>query len=182
VDLRVVTLFGVDLTRTANGAAAGAAAALLWAAQQPVDKRLFASGYDDVELLGKLTTRDAGWPLAGVALHALNGALFGAAYAQLKPFMPGPPVARAMACALAEHAASWPLTRLWDHHHPARRDLPALAGNRRAFAQATWRHLLFGAVLGVVEERLNRRRHEEPPPVPVSSNGHGNIEAAVATA
>jgi len=28
--------------------------------------------------------------------------------------------------------------------------LPALAGNRRAFAQATWRHLLFGAVLGTL--------------------------------
>jgi hypothetical protein len=108
--------------------------------------------------------------------------VFGAAYAQLKPFMVGPPVARAVTCALAEHAASWPLTRLWDDHHPARRELPPLAGNRRALAQATWRHLLFGAVLGVVEERLNRRRHEEPPPVPVSSNGHGNIEAAVAAA
>lgn len=180
--VRVVTLPGVDLTRSANGAAAGAAAALVWAAQQPLDKQLFASGYDDVELLGKLATREAGWPLAGVALHAANGALFGAAYAQLKPFLPGPPVARAVACGLAEHLAMWPLGRLADRYHPARKELPQLTGNRRAFAQATWRHLLFGAVLGVVEERLNRRRHEEPPPVPVSSNGHGNIETAVAAA
>jgi hypothetical protein len=182
VFVRVVTLHGVDLTRTANGAAAGAAAAMVWAAQQPLDKQLFASPHDDVELLGKLATRDTAWPLAGIAIHAANGALFGAAYAQLKPFLPGPPVARAVACGLAEHLALWPLGRLSDRYHPARSDLPPLARNRRAFAQATWRHLLFGAVLGVLEERLNRRRHEEPPPVPVSSNGHGNIEAAVATA
>jgi hypothetical protein len=172
----------VDLTLTANGAAAGAAAALLWAAQQPLDKQLFASDYDDLELLGKLATRDTAWPVAGLALHAANGALFGAAYAQLRPFLPGPPVARAVACALAEHAATWPLGRLSDRFHPARKELPPLAGNRRALAQATWRHFLFGAVLGVLEERLNRRRHEEPPPVPVSSNGHGNIEAAVSAA
>ena len=172
----------MDLTRTANGAAAGAAAALLWAAQQPLDKQLFASDYDDLELLGKLATRDAAWPVAGLALHAANGALFGAAYAQLKPFLPGPPVARAVACALAEHAATWPLGRLSDRFHPARKELPPFSGNRRALAQATWRHFLFGAVLGIVEDRLNRRRHEEPPPVPVSSNGHGNIEAAVTAA
>ena len=172
----------MDVTRSANGAAAGAVAALLWAAQQPLDKRAFASDYDDVELLGKLVTRDAGWPLAGTAIHAANGAVFGAAYAQLKPFLPGPPVARAIACGLAEHVALWPLGRLVDRHHPARRDLVPMSGNRRAWAQAAWRHLLFGVVLGVLEERLNRRRHEEPPPVPVSSNGHGNIEHAVATA
>lgn len=172
----------MDVTRSMNGALAGAVAALVWAAQQPLDKRAFASGYDDVELLGKLATRDAGWPLAGAAIHAANGAAFGAAYAQLRPFMPGPPFARAMACGLAEHLALWPLGRFVDRHHPARRDLTRMSGNRRAWAQATWRHLLFGAVLGVLEERLNRRRHEEPPPVPVSSNGHGNIERAVATA
>lgn len=172
----------MDLTRTANGAAAGALAALAWAAQQPLDKQLFGSDYDDVELLGKLATREAGWPLAGLALHAANGAAFGAAYAQLKPFLPGPPVARAIACALAEQVATWPLGRVSDRYHPARQELPVFAGNRRAFAQSAWRHLVFGAVLGLVEERLNRRRHEEPPAVPVSSNGHGNIEAAVTAA
>ena len=170
------------VTRSVNGALAGAVAATAWAAQQPLDKRLFASDYDDIELLGKLATRDTGWPLAGLALHALNGAAFGVAYAQLKPFLPGPPVARAVACGLAEHVALWPLGRVSDRYHPARGDLPQLTGNRRAFAQSAWRHLVFGALLGVLEERLNRRRHEEPPPVPVSSNGHGNIEHAVATA
>ena len=64
--------------------------------------------------------------------------------------------------------------------HPARDELPRLAGSWRAFAQATWRHLLFGVVLGELERRLN------PPPDPeipsyehvVSSNGHGRLEHA----
>lgn len=173
----------MDLTRSANGALAGAVAAGAWAAQQPLDKRLSGGRYDDLELLGKLVTRDsAGWPLAGLALHLLYGAGFGAAYSQVKPFMPGPPLARAITCALAEHFAGWSLVGLVDRHHPARRELPKLAGNRLALAQATWRHLVFGAVLGEVERRLNRQRHEEPPQVPVSSNGHGSIEQAVATA
>ena len=42
----------------------------MWAAQQPIDKRVFDCDYDDVELLGKLVTRGDQWPLAGLALHA----------------------------------------------------------------------------------------------------------------
>jgi hypothetical protein len=172
----------VDLTRSANGAVAGAVAATVWAAQQPLDKRVFRCPHDDVELLGKLVTRQERWPLAGLALHAANGALFGAAYAQLRPFLPGPPAGRGALAALAEHLASWPLARLSDRHHPARAELVTLAGNRRALLQSAWRHALFGAVLGELERRLNRDRHEEPPPIPVSSNGHGSLERAVATA
>jgi hypothetical protein len=173
----------MELARTLNGAVAGAVAAAAWAAQQPLDKRVFGSAYDDVELLGKLATRDSGWPAAGLALHLQNGAVFGAVYAHLRPFLPGPAVARGVLAAAAEHAGLWPLIRLSDGYHPARRELPALTGNRRALLQATWRHLLFGAILGEVERRLNRQDEFEPPEVPVSSDGHGNIErAAVATA
>jgi hypothetical protein len=69
-----------------------------------------------------------------------------------------------------------------EDHHPAKRELPKLSGNGRALAQATWRHALFGVVLGILEQRLNRSREAEPPFVPVSSNGHGNIERAATTA
>jgi hypothetical protein len=162
-----------------NGAMAGAAAAGAWAAQQPFDKRLFDSDYDDVELLGKLITRGSGWQAVGLALHLANGAIFGATYALLRPLLPVPPVAAGAAAGLAEHAGFWPLGRLVDRHHPARSELTPLAGNRRAFAQAAWRHLLFGLVLGELERRLNADRQFEPlEGVPVSSNGHGNIEHA----
>ena len=162
-----------------RGALAGATAAAVWAAQQPLDKRVFGADYDDIQLLGKAVTRGEEWPVVGWALHVQNGAVFGAAYAQLKPFLPGPAVARAVAVTLAENFASWPLVGVVERRHPARRELPKLAGNRRALAQATWRHFLFGVVLGVIEDRLNAHPGEEPPEVPVSSNGHGDIDLAV---
>ena len=178
-----VTLRGMDLRRTVNGGLAGALAAAVWAAQQPLDKRVFGTDYDDVEILGKLVTRGQGWPAAGLAIHMANGAAFGAVYSLARPFIPGPPLAAGTVAALAENFASWPLGALIDRHHRARGDLETMSGNRRALAQATWRHLLFGLVLGELERRLNPVDEFEPPPeVPVSSNGHGNIEHAAATA
>ena len=169
----------MKLHRSLGGALAGSVAAALWAAQQPLDKRVFESDYDDVELLGKLVTRGAQWPVAGVGMHVGNGAVFGAVYSQLRPFVPAPPVAAGLLAGLAEHVALWPLGRLIDRYHPARGDLTPLTGNARAFAQATWRHALFGAVLGGLEALINDRSADEPPPIPFSSNGHGSLEAAV---
>jgi hypothetical protein len=145
----------MELQRTLNGAAAGAAAALGWAAQQPIDKRVFGSRYDDVELLGKLVTRGPAWPAAGLGLHVANGAMFGAVYSLARPLVPAPPIVAGVAAGMAEHFGFWPLGVLIDRHHPARAELEPLRGNRRAFAQATWRHLLFGVVLAELERRLN---------------------------
>jgi hypothetical protein len=164
----------MELRRIPSGALAGAVGAAVWAAQQPLDKRLFGSGYDDVELLGKLVTRDKGWQAAGLAIHIANGAAFGTAFTLLRPFIPGPPQAAGAVVALSEHLATWPLTALADRN---------LAGNRRAFAQSAWRHLLFGLVVGELDRRLNPEDRFEPlEQVPVSSNGHGNIEHAAAGA
>jgi hypothetical protein len=139
-----------------RGAAAGALAAGVWAAQQPLDKRLFRSEYDDLALLGKAVTRGPGWLPAGVAIHLANGAVFGALYTALLSRLSQPGgLARGVFAAQVEHWALWPLGRVTDRFHPARRELPQLAGNRRAMLQGAWRHLLFGAVLGAVEERLN---------------------------
>jgi hypothetical protein len=170
----------MDLWRSLNGALAGGIAAGVWAAQQPLDKRVGGSGYDDVELLGKLVTRGPGWPLAGAAMHVGNGAAFGAVYAQLRPFLPGPAAVRGLLAAMVENFGLWPLGAVVDRLHPARGELPPLAGDRRALAQATWRHALFGVVLGLLEHRLNAERDLAPPEFEVSSNGFGDIEAAAA--
>ena len=134
----------LDQAKTARGALAGAVAAGVWAAQNPLDKRLFGVDYDDTELLGKAITRGPAWPVVGTALHMLNGAVFGAVYANVAPRTPLPSWARGPAAGLAEHVAFWPLTIVIDRFHPARGDLPRLATNPRAFGQAAWRHLLFG--------------------------------------
>jgi hypothetical protein len=176
-----VLSFRIDRTRSLRGAVSGAVAAAVWALQQPLDKRIFGCDYDDVELLGRAVTSGDAWYPAGFALHMANGALFGATYANVAPVLPLAPAARGPAVALFEHVALWPLGRVSDHLHPARKDLPRLTGNGRAFAQAAWRHLLFGIVLGELERRLNA----EPEPAPLepsadfSSNGHGSLEHAM---
>jgi hypothetical protein len=138
--------------RPLRGAAAGAIAAGVWAAQQPLDKRAFAFPFDDVELLGKAVTRGPRWRLAGTVMHVANGALFGTLYAALAPRATAIPAwARGPAAALGEHLLTWPATAITDRLHPARAELPRLRDSGRAFAQATWRHLLFGTVLGELE-------------------------------
>ena len=81
-----------DATRTLRGALAGATAAAVWAAQQPLDKRVFGVDYDDAELLGRLVRAAAARRRSpvGLALHVANGALFGAALRQRRPEPPGP--------------------------------------------------------------------------------------------
>ncbi len=168
-------------TRTLRGAVSGAVAATVWAAEQPLDKILFGSPYDDVELLGRAVVGNEAWYPAGIALHVGNGAVFGAVYSNVAPVLPLPPILRGPVVALAEHVALWPLTTVSDRLHPARKQLPQLAGNRRAFAQATIRHLLFGLVLGELERRLNTTPEPAPPLTPpdFTSNGHGSLEHAV---
>jgi hypothetical protein len=123
---------GIDLTRTLRGALSGALAATVWALEQPLDKRIFRSSFDDVELLGKLVRRDAGWYPIGFAMHVANGAAFGAVYANLAPRLGLPAPLRGPAAALAENFASWPLVAITDRAHPARDELPQLSGSRSA--------------------------------------------------
>ena len=68
------------MTGRSRAALGGAAAACVWAAAEPVDRRLFRYDYSDVALLGKWVTRSRSWPVAGLALHAANGAMFGLAF------------------------------------------------------------------------------------------------------
>jgi hypothetical protein len=145
------------LQTSLRGGVAGAVATVVMTLEQPLDKRLFDSEYDDVEILGKLVTRGDYWRPIGFALHVQNGALLGAAYARLKPSSPGSAVLRGLIAALIEHVAAWPLTVVFDRYHPAREELPNLATNPRAFGQATIRHALFGTVLGLLEHALNDR-------------------------
>ena len=140
-----------------RGAVAGAVATVVMTLEQPLDKRLFDCEYNDVEILGKLVTRGDHWRPIGFALHVQNGAFLGVAYARVKPSLPGPAVLRGLSAALIEHVAAWPLTVLFDRHHPARKQLPKLATNPRAFSQATIRHAVFGIVLGLLEDALDDR-------------------------
>lgn len=130
--------------RILRGATAGAIAAGVWAAQEPLDIRVFGVEYSDLELLAKPF---GGSRAIGLPIHLTNGVVFGGVYALVESKVRAPGLLKGLAAGLAEHVATWPTMRL----------LPGVGlwGNHRAFAQAVWRHALFGLVLGGVYERLS---------------------------
>ena len=132
-----------------RAAGAGAAAATVWAALEPLDRRLLRCDYSDVAILGKAVSRRH-WLRVGIALHAANGAVFGLAFDEVRRRTALEPRRLALAMALAEHVTLYPLSWFVDRYHPARGEpgIPPLLRNPRAFAQATVRHAVFGLVLG----------------------------------
>ena len=134
----------------ARSAAAGATAATVWGLLEPLDRRALGCDYSDIAILGKAVTRGPGWRAVGFALHAGNGALFGLAFEAVRRRTGVDSRRLAFGLALAEHVALYPLSALVDRHHPARGEpgVPPLLRNPRAFTQATWRHAVFGVVLG----------------------------------
>jgi hypothetical protein len=116
-----------------RAAAAGAAAAVVWGLQEPLDRRVFGCDYSDVEFLGR------GRRSVGFIAHALNGALFGAVFDVVRQSVDVDERRLALALALAEHIVLWPFIGLVDRR---------LLTSPNAFAQATYRHALFGLILG----------------------------------
>ena len=116
-----------------RAAAAGAVAAAVWGLQEPLDRRVFGCDYSDVLFLGR------GRRSLGFAVHMANGALFGMAFDEVRQRVDVDQRRLALALALGEHLALWPFIGLVDR---------SLVTSPRAFAQATYRHALFGLVLG----------------------------------
>jgi hypothetical protein len=110
-----------------RAALAGAIAATVWGLQEPLDRRVFRCDFSDVRLVG------------GLPVHALNGALFGLAFAAVRKRTSVDQRQLAVALAVAEHTVLWPLLGLL---------APDVAKSPRAFAQGVYRHALFGYVLG----------------------------------
>ena len=135
-----------------QAALAGATAAAVWGLVEPYDQRLFRFPYSDIAILGKLVTRGPHWRAAGWTMHVVNGAVAGLVFWALYDLIGGNAFWFAVAFAMVEHLVTYPLTLLTDRFHPARGapELPPMSRSGRAFAQATFRHLLFGVVLGAL--------------------------------
>jgi hypothetical protein len=117
----------------ARAAAAGSVAAAVWGLQEPLDQRVFGCDYSDVLFLGR------GRRSLGFAVHMANGALFGVAFDTVRRRVHVDQRRLALALALGEHLTLWPFIALVDRK---------LVTSPRAFAQATYRHALFGLILG----------------------------------
>ena len=116
-----------------RAAAAGSVAAVVWGLQEPLDQRVFGCDYSDVLFLGR------GHRSVGFVVHAANGALFGLAFDAVRRRVDVDQRRLALALAIGEHLALWPFISLVDR---------GLVTSPRAFAQATYRHALFGFLLG----------------------------------
>jgi hypothetical protein len=116
-----------------RAAAAGAIAAVIWGLQEPLDRRVFGCDYSDVLFLGR------GRRSVGFVVHALNGALFGLGFDIVRQRVDLDERRLAVTLALAEHMVLWPFIGLVDRR---------LVTSPSAFAQATYRHALFGVILG----------------------------------
>ena len=140
----------LSLRQRSRAAAAGALAAIVWGLLEPLDQRLLRCDYSDVAVLGKAVTRGPHWRLVGFMFHAANGAAFGLAFHELHRHSGADRRRLGIGLALAESVALYPLSGLVDRYHPARGEagIPPLLANPRAFAQATWRHAVFGALVG----------------------------------
>jgi len=131
---------------------AGGTAAAAWGLAEPFDRELFRFPYSDIALLGQLVTRGPHWRAAGWVLHVGNGVVAGLVFWAVYDRLGGNAFWLAIAFAMVEHVLTYPLTLLTDRFHPARGapQLPPMARSGRALAQATFRHLLFGVVLGLL--------------------------------
>ena len=127
-----------------RGMLAGIVAAGVWAAAEPaLGRALGVPWYSDRRLLGGLFRVG---PEAAIAIHLVNGAVFGATFERLG--LRGP--VSGVVMAQAESLSLWPAMSVVDRVHEDRRSgaWPPLWGNRRVFAYEVAAHALFGAVLG----------------------------------
>jgi len=131
-----------------RGAVAGAVAAAVWVAAEPLGQRIFRTPYSDVRLLGALLNARAPWRRVGIAAHLVNGALFGALFRR----MGGAGWRQGLVVAEVENLVLWPAMALIDRIHPDRRSgsWPPLVSNPRVFAYEATMHALFGVVLGLL--------------------------------
>lgn len=147
---------GIDPRRAL---AAGLLASAAYLVANELDIRICRSPQRDLMLQGRLRPilRPV-WPLTGLVLHAGFGVILALLYAAVRERLPGPAWLRGALWANLENAVLWPLTPVIDRYHPAVQDgsMPRLA-TWTALAQAVWRHLVFGVVLGLADEALGRR-------------------------
>jgi hypothetical protein len=101
----------VPVNRVARGAIVGAAAGIAWKALEPLLQREFRSAYSDAGIASRFVTQS---PVGEYVTQAIGGALFGGAFARLG----GRGIEQAVAAALVENTALWPLVWVVQRWHP----------------------------------------------------------------
>ena len=136
-----------------SGLAAGAA----FVAVLEADLRLTGRNVDDLMILGRPFVADPTKARTiGGAIHSVNSLALAGLYAVLERRIPGPSWLKGVVFASVENAILYPITRFEDIHPAIRTGLVDRYHNWPAFWQSVPRHVAFGAVLGVLYDRLRR--------------------------
>jgi hypothetical protein len=136
------------MRRDVHAALAGATAAAVWIAAEPIARRLAGGSHRELRLVSGLLAGGRGGNALGWAVHLANGAAFGVAFNRLG----GRGVRQAVIAAQAENAILWPGMAVVDRVHPDVRSgrWPRLLTDRGAILQEIGGHLVFGVVLGTL--------------------------------
>lgn len=136
----------------------GLAAGAVFVAVLEADVRLTGNNVDDRIFLGRPLVREPERAVAvGSVLHGVNSVGFAFLYASLRDRFSGPPWLRGVFFFNLENLALYPLLAL-ERWHPAVRDGQLdRYWTWPSFLQSIPRHAAYGAVLGVLYERLRRR-------------------------
>ena len=143
---------GLDAkTVVISGLAAGAA----FVAVLEADLRLTGRNVDDLTILGRPFAEEPTKARAiGAVIHAVNSLALSALYATLEPRMPGPAWWKGVVFANIENVVLYPSTVFEDIHPAIRLGEVGRYFTWPAFWQSVPRHIAYGAVLGIVYDRL----------------------------
>ena len=113
---------------------------------------------DDRIFLGRPLVKEPEQAIAaGNVMHAVNSAAFGVVYAMVEDRIPGPPWWKGTLFFNIENVVLYPLTAVGNRHPAIRDGQIDPYWTWPAFLQSIPRHIAYGAVLGIVYDRLRRR-------------------------
>jgi hypothetical protein len=137
-----------------RGAVAGALAAAVWNAYDPLLKRVFGTPYADSEVLGPFITEGRYAWLANLTTHMAGGFAFGSLFERFG----GRTARQGVVAAVVENTVLWPGVAVLERVHPngKRGEWPPLLLDARAFGAATVGHAVFGALLGLGVSKTRR--------------------------
>jgi hypothetical protein len=138
-----------------SGLAAGAA----FVAVLEIDLRLTGRNVDDLMILGRPFIEEPAKARAlGGALHAFNSVALASLYAMLEQRIPGPGWLKGVIFANVENAILYPIALFEDIHPAIRSGQVDRYFTWPAFWQSIPRHIAYGAVLGILYDRLRPAR------------------------
>lgn len=134
---------------------AGIAAGSAYLLAQAFDLNVTKNRLDDRVLIGRLVPVPRRRAIViGTVMHLVNSVLFSAVFRlALRDRLAGPMWWRGLQAAIVETVALYPMALLEDFHPAIRDGQLDSYQTATAFLQQVWRHVAFGAVLGLLTPR-----------------------------